>query len=95
MGGESYIDVVARVNEITCLLEQSRGNSVVICDRAVYRCVKAYFLGNSIQEIPFLDAEKGVLELRRNEKGFTGTHLPVTRGKCTSSSGAGTEAYEN
>lgn len=52
VGGESYVDVVARVNELTCLLEQSRGNSVVICDHAVYRCIKGYFLGYLIHEIP-------------------------------------------
>lgn len=82
VGGESYVDLVGRVNEVTHLLEQSRGNSVVVCDRAVYRCIKGYFLGNSIQEIPFLDVEKGVLELRRNDKGFTGLQLPVNQGKC-------------
>jgi len=82
VGGESYVDLVGRVNEVTCLLEQSQGNSIVICDRAVYRCIKGYFLGHSIQEIPFLDVEKGVLELRRNNKGFTAIQFPVFQGKC-------------
>jgi len=90
VGGESYVDVVGRVHELTCLLEQSRGNSVVICDRAVYRCINGYFMGSTIEEIPHLEVRQVVLELRRNEKGFTGTHFPVTRGKCTYSSGAGT-----
>ena len=82
VGGESYVDLVGRVNEVTCLLEQSQGNSIVICDRAVYRCIKGYFLGNSIQEIPFLEVEKGVLDLRRNNKGFTAIQFPVFQGKC-------------
>ena len=94
VGGESYVDLVSRVNELTCLLEQSSGNSVVICDRAVYRCIKAYFLGHSIQEIPFLDVEKGVLELRRNHSGFTGTQIPVHSGKCSGAVVGGKDVHE-
>eukprot|EP00571_Detonula_confervacea_P004402 CAMPEP_0172321638 /NCGR_PEP_ID=MMETSP1058-20130122/43927_1 /TAXON_ID=83371 /ORGANISM="Detonula confervacea, Strain CCMP 353" /LENGTH=399 /DNA_ID=CAMNT_0013037205 /DNA_START=53 /DNA_END=1252 /DNA_ORIENTATION=- len=95
VGGESYQDLVARCNDVTCYLEQSRGNSVLIADRAVFRCVSGYFSGKSIEEIPHLVVQAGVLELRRNDNGFVATHFPVTVGKATSSSGAGTARYEN
>jgi len=95
VGGESYIDLVARMNEIVCMLEQSRGNSIVICDRSVFRALMAYFLGKTIQELPFLHVKPGVLELRRSWKGFSVTQLDVTIGKPTSIAGAGTEAISD
>mmetsp|Transcript_22146 Transcript_22146/g.25459 ORF Transcript_22146/g.25459 Transcript_22146/m.25459 type:complete len:107 (-) Transcript_22146:12-332(-) len=83
------------MNEIVCMLEQSRGNSIVICDRSVFRALMAYFLGKTIQELPFLHVKPGVLELRRSWKGFSVTQLDVTIGKPTSIAGAGTEAISD
>eukprot|EP00521_Asterionellopsis_glacialis_P009018 CAMPEP_0195288240 /NCGR_PEP_ID=MMETSP0707-20130614/4982_1 /TAXON_ID=33640 /ORGANISM="Asterionellopsis glacialis, Strain CCMP134" /LENGTH=450 /DNA_ID=CAMNT_0040348077 /DNA_START=332 /DNA_END=1684 /DNA_ORIENTATION=+ len=90
VGGESYQDLIARTNELICLLEQSRGNSLVICNRAVYRVLMGYFLGHTIEEIPHLEVKPGVLELRRNETGFSKTQLDVNVGKPTSAVGVGT-----
>lgn len=89
VGGESYQDLIARCNELIYSLEQARGCSVVISDRAVYRVVMGYFMGNTIEEIPHLEVKPGVLELRRNEEGFSSTHFPVSVGKATSSAGPG------
>uniref|UniRef100_A0A7S4WAX8 6-phosphofructo-2-kinase domain-containing protein n=1 Tax=Ditylum brightwellii TaxID=49249 RepID=A0A7S4WAX8_9STRA len=89
VGGESYQDLVGRCNELCGMLEHSRGNSLVICNRAVYRVVTAYFLGKAIEEIPFLEVKPGVLELRRNHSGFYQTQLEVNMGKCTSAVGVG------
>mmetsp|Transcript_16534 Transcript_16534/g.19869 ORF Transcript_16534/g.19869 Transcript_16534/m.19869 type:complete len:89 (-) Transcript_16534:24-290(-) len=65
------------------LLEASRGNSIVICDRAVYRVMKGYFLGHHLEEIPHLQVKSGVLELARIDSGFHATQLEVPEGKST------------
>ena len=48
-GGESYQDLIARCNELVCLLEQSRGTSLVICNAAVYRVLMGYFFGHTFK----------------------------------------------
>ena len=48
-GGESYQDLIARCNELVCLLEQSRGNCLVICNASVYRVVTGYFMGHTFK----------------------------------------------
>jgi len=88
-GGESYQDLISRCGELVCMLEQSRGNSLLVCDRAVFRVVAAYFLGKSSEEIPHMEVS-GVLELSRNENGFTPKTLEVSVGRATTSRGAGT-----
>lgn len=95
IGGESYQDVIVRAGELVCLLEQSRGNSLVICDHAMFRVISGYFLGKSIKEIPNLNVKSGVLELRRNDGGFCSTELSVDAGKATSRSHQAMLAAEN
>lgn len=87
VGGESYQDLIARCNDLVCYLEQSRGNSVVVCDRAVFRVIKGYFMGYAMEEIPNLPVRPGVQELHRTEKGFGAMHFPVKVGRATSSAG--------
>jgi len=88
--GESYQDLISRCGELVCMLEQSRGNSLVICDRAIFRVVSAYFCGQTIDEIPHMCVNKGVLELSRSEKGFSATEFDVGAGRATTSHGPGT-----
>ncbi|EOD20613.1 hypothetical protein EMIHUDRAFT_463915 [Emiliania huxleyi CCMP1516] len=98
-GGESYADVVLRMNDIICMLESSVGNAVVICDRAVYRVIqahswsytRAYFDGTPIEEMPNLEVKPGVLEFRRSHSGFSTTHLEVSSGAATNVSGPGSK----
>mmetsp|Transcript_27845 Transcript_27845/g.55777 ORF Transcript_27845/g.55777 Transcript_27845/m.55777 type:complete len:502 (-) Transcript_27845:42-1547(-) len=92
-GGESYQDLVARVSGIVCILEQSAGDSVVFCDRAVFRSIRGYFLGNPIEEIPFLDIQPGILELKRTSRGFKSSHYNVDVGLATTKAGPGTKLY--
>ena len=54
-----------RVNDILCMLESSRGNTVVVCDRAVFRVLQTYFDGTATDEMPYLLVKPGVLEMRR------------------------------
>jgi len=95
VGGESYQDLIARCNEIVCHLEQTHSDAIVIADRSVYRALMGYFTGKSIKEVPFLDVQPGVLELRRSHSGFGATQLSAKEGKATSSAGVGTRPYLN
>ena len=89
VGGESYQDLVARANELLCMLEQAKENSLVICDRAIFRVLMGYFLGKNMEEVPFLKVRPGIVELSRNSDGFRQTQLDVSVGKSTESFGIG------
>ncbi|XP_064198694.1 6-phosphofructo-2-kinase/fructose-2,6-bisphosphatase 3 isoform X2 [Anguilla rostrata] len=51
--GESYQDLVQRVEPVIMELER-RENVMVICHQAVMRCLLAYFLDKSADEMPYL-----------------------------------------
>uniref|UniRef100_A0A8C6UDM9 6-phosphofructo-2-kinase/fructose-2,6-biphosphatase 3 n=1 Tax=Neogobius melanostomus TaxID=47308 RepID=A0A8C6UDM9_9GOBI len=51
--GESYQDLVQRVEPVIMELERQE-NVVVICHQAVMRCLLAYFLDKSADEMPYL-----------------------------------------
>ena len=52
--GESYQDLVARLEP--CIMElERRSNILVICHQAVARCLLAYFLNKSSDELPYLE----------------------------------------
>jgi broad specificity phosphatase PhoE len=53
--GESYEDVIKRLEPIIFELERTTCPMVVVCHRAVLRCLLAYFLDNTQQEVPYLD----------------------------------------
>ena len=53
-----------RVQESILALEQRRGNTVIVCDRAVGRVLLGYFLGTQPDRLPFLEMFPGVVELR-------------------------------
>ncbi|XP_068516517.1 6-phosphofructo-2-kinase/fructose-2,6-bisphosphatase 2 isoform X1 [Anas acuta] len=52
-GGESYQDLVQRLEPVIMELER-QGNVLVICHQAVMRCLLAYFLDKSADELPYL-----------------------------------------
>ncbi|XP_031793128.1 6-phosphofructo-2-kinase/fructose-2,6-bisphosphatase 2 isoform X2 [Sarcophilus harrisii] len=52
-GGESYQDLVQRLEPVIMELER-QGNVLVISHQAVMRCLLAYFLDNSADELPYL-----------------------------------------
>jgi broad specificity phosphatase PhoE len=56
-------DLVLRVQESILALEQRRGNSVIVCDRAVGRVLLGYFQGTQPDRLPFLEIFPGVVEL--------------------------------
>jgi broad specificity phosphatase PhoE/predicted kinase len=52
-GGESYQDLVARLEPVIMELERQE-NVLVICHQAVARCLIAYFLDKDSDELPYL-----------------------------------------
>jgi broad specificity phosphatase PhoE/predicted kinase len=52
-GGESYQDLVARLEPVIMELERQK-NVLVICHQAVARCLLAYFLDKNRDELPYL-----------------------------------------
>lgn len=55
--GESYLDVIARLEPVIYELERHHddGELVIIAHQAVLRCLYAYFLDLQLEEIPFLE----------------------------------------
>ncbi|XP_078275608.1 6-phosphofructo-2-kinase/fructose-2,6-bisphosphatase 3 isoform X4 [Rhinoraja longicauda] len=51
--GESYQDLVQRLEPVIMQLER-QGDVLVICHQAVMRCLLAYFLDKSADELPYL-----------------------------------------
>ena len=83
VGGESYQDVIQRLHEVIFFLEQSKRSVLVVVNKAVLRCLWAYFKGESMAEMPTLAVPghmhgKGgsskhpevIIELRRTHSGF-------------------------
>jgi broad specificity phosphatase PhoE len=96
-GGESYQDVIMRLDSTILMLEQTRGNVLVVCDRAVCRVLLAYFKSAQqgggapdLESLPDMHVPAGVIELRRTHSGFTCTHSPIERGATTRVAGPGT-----
>jgi broad specificity phosphatase PhoE len=54
--GESYEDVIQRLEPVIVSLEQQRGPVLVIAHQAVFRCLYGYFTEKNPEECPFLDA---------------------------------------
>ncbi|XP_078500653.1 6-phosphofructo-2-kinase/fructose-2,6-bisphosphatase 2-like isoform X3 [Lissotriton helveticus] len=52
-GGESYQDLVQRLEPVIMELER-QGNVLVVCHQAVMRCLLAYFLDQSADELPYM-----------------------------------------
>lgn len=91
-GGESYIDVAQRIHQFVLRLEQTQKNLILVADRAVIRCVLAYFEGVDMQAMPTLKVAPGVHELRRGHSGYIRRVIPIGPGKATVSAGPGTMA---
>lgn len=53
-GGESYRDVVVRLEPVIMELERSE-NILIIGHQAIIRCLYAYFMGLSQEELPYIN----------------------------------------
>ncbi|KAG7553572.1 hypothetical protein FFLO_03004 [Filobasidium floriforme] len=52
-GGESYQDVVVRLEPVIMELERQE-NIIIICHQAIIRCLYGYFMGLSQEELPYI-----------------------------------------
>mmetsp|Transcript_56917 Transcript_56917/g.105264 ORF Transcript_56917/g.105264 Transcript_56917/m.105264 type:complete len:114 (+) Transcript_56917:1-342(+) len=56
-GGESYVDVVNRLQPVIVELERHHSSILVISHLAVQRCIYAYFTGTSMTDMPYLEMD--------------------------------------
>uniref|UniRef100_A0A7S3K309 6-phosphofructo-2-kinase domain-containing protein n=1 Tax=Aureoumbra lagunensis TaxID=44058 RepID=A0A7S3K309_9STRA len=71
-GGESYVDVIARLRPILIELERQRKSVLIVSHLAVQRCLYAYFLGTPPEQIPYLQIPTAsVVELSPSPHGAT------------------------
>lgn len=54
-GGESYVDVIHRLEPVILEIERQRGPVLVIAHNAIIRSIYAYLTGKSQQECPFIE----------------------------------------
>jgi 6-phosphofructo-2-kinase/fructose-2,6-biphosphatase 2 len=90
-GGESYTDVIARIEP--CILELERMSTPVllIVHRAVARCLYSYFLDLPAQEIPHLDVPlHTVLKLVPKAYGCEVTRFRLAVDSCEDHAGGAT-----
>jgi 6-phosphofructo-2-kinase len=55
MGGESYLDVIRRVNPLIIELERMTDNILIVTHRVVLRILLAYFLDVEKEKVPNID----------------------------------------
>lgn len=54
-GGESYVDVIYRLEPVILEVERQRGPVLIVGHNAVIRAIYAYFMGKSQDECPYID----------------------------------------
>lgn len=98
-GGESYMDVIARIEP--CILELERMSTPVllVVHRAVARCLYSYFVDIPAFDIPHLDIPlHTVLKLQPHAYGCSVTRFNLGIGSCedhgTTSPAPAVEDYE-
>lgn len=57
VGGESYKDVIERLNKIIVRIEGSRDSVLVVAHRAVIRVILGYFLDIPASQIPYIEVK--------------------------------------
>jgi len=76
--GESYEDVVKRVEPVIMEIERSRRPLLIICHRAVLRCLYAYLTNTDKAEMPLLDIPlHTVFKISPNAYGTEVEKFPV------------------
>jgi len=76
--GESYLDVIARLEPVIFEIERVQGAVLVVGHRAVLRCLFAYFLDEPNERIPYLEVPlHTVLKLIPKPFGVEVTQFPL------------------
>jgi broad specificity phosphatase PhoE/predicted kinase len=77
-GGESYEDVIRRLDPVVLALERRRGPVLVISHQAVLRALYGYLCGVSPEKVPHVDVPlHTILQLRPNAYGVEEHRLPL------------------
>jgi len=79
-GGESYMDLMMRLQPCVQQLERTTNDVIVVCDVAVARVLLGYYQGTPIQDIPNIKVSPGIIELTRSHSGFHVSTLSVNDG---------------
>ena len=53
--GESYLDVIQRLEPVIIEIERQRTPVLIVAHQAVLRCLYAYFMSRRVEEVPHLD----------------------------------------
>lgn len=70
--GESYLDIVARVEPVIIELERQRAPVLVVAHQAVLRVLYAYFTGSPQENIPFIEMPlHTVIEITPHQFGLS------------------------
>ena len=88
LGGESYRDVVIRLEPIIMELERSE-NILIVTHQAVLRCIYAYFMGSDQEQSPWMEVPLHTLirltpRAYKTEEKRMSAHIPAVstwRGK--------------
>lgn len=77
-GGESYVDVIYRLEPVILELERQRGPVVIVAHNAVIRSIYAYFTGKRQDECPNIDIPlHTVFKLTTTAYGAVETRFPI------------------
>jgi broad specificity phosphatase PhoE len=68
--GESYLDLIQRVEPIIFEIERSQEPVIVVAHQAVVRCLYAYFSKNEIKDVPFISVPLNTVICLRPETYF-------------------------
>ncbi len=76
--GESYADLVVRLETVIVELERQRNPVLVVAHQAVLRALYAYLMGTAQDTCPYLSIPlHTVIELRPNAYGYAETRFPL------------------
>ena len=53
--GESYLDVIQRLEPVIIEIERQRSPVLIVAHQAVLRCLYAYFMSRRVEEVPHLE----------------------------------------
>lgn len=77
-GGESYVDVIYRLEPVILELERQKGPVLIVAHNAVIRAIYAYFSGKRQEDCPNLDIPlHTVFKLTTNAYGALETRFPL------------------
>lgn len=77
-GGESYVDVITRLEPVILEVERQRSPILIVAHNAVIRAIYAYFMGKSQEDCPYIDIPlHTVFKLTTRAYGVEEQHFPL------------------